>query len=331
MTDNHNFDIEFDDFVLPPNTPQDDPTEPVLPDSTSAADSDEPIEGLKDYFDILKTQGVIRTPDDFEFDGTTAKFEEAITHTKEDLYNEIAEELFEKLPDDFKPLLDYALKGGTSLQTFLSAHAPLEVSEKDLSTEEGQRKILFSYYKETSNYSDDKIKRIVARLDDPDELEEEAKATLEELAEIKEEKRTKLAEAAATEAANRQKQAEQKVNDIKKTIDTAEWLDDARRNKVKSFFLNQLKVEGKVTTGFAHTINQILSSPEHAAQLADIILEYDPKKGISLERFEKRINTKKTQSMKTLLQQTIDARTGGTGKVTKPKQDFDWEQHFYNS
>jgi len=330
MNTDPNFDIDFDEFT--PSFP-DTPPEPISPDPTEepAEETEEPMEGLKDYFEILKTQGVIRTPEDFEFDGTPAKFEEAITHTKEDLYNEIAEELFERLPDDFKPLLDYALKGGTSLQTFLSAHAPVEVTEKDLTTEEGQRKILFTYYKETSNYSDDKIKRIIARLDDPDELEEEAKTTLVELAEIKEEKRALLAKTAAEEAAEKQRQAEQKINAIKKSIDDADYLDDTRRNKVKSFFLNQLKIDGKPTTGFAHTINQILSSPQHAAQLADIIMEYDPKKGISLDRFEKRVNTKKTQSMKALLQQTIDARKGGDGKIVKSKQDFDWEQHFYNS
>lgn len=319
-----NFDIDFDEFHVPTPPPTDAPED-------DADDKDEPIEGLADYFEILKTQGVIRTPDDFEFDGTSAKFEEALLHTKEDLYNEIAETLFEKLPDDFKPLLDYALKGGTSLETFMSAHAPLNVTDKDLSTEEGQRKILFTYYKETSNYSDDKIKRIVARLDDPDELAEEAKATLAELAEIKKEKQDKLAENAAKEELERQKQAVQRVEAIKTSIDKAEWLEDTRRSKVKSFFLNQLKVGDKVTTGFSHTINQILSSPEFSAQLADIIMDFDPKKGISLERFEKRISSKKAQSMKTLLQQTINARTGEGGKVTKPKTDFDWEQHYYNS
>lgn len=322
-----NFDIDFDEFTPSPNIPVDPPTDtPPPPD-----DVEEPMEGLNDYYEILRTQGVIRTPEDFEFDGTPAKFEEALTLTKQELYNEVAESLFDKLPEDFKPLLDYALKGGTSLDNFLSAYSPVEVNEKDLETVEGQRKILFTYYKETSNYTDDKIKRIVARLDDPDELEEEAKTTLTELADIKKEKQASLAVNAAKEAEQKQKDAQKHVDNLKAVITKADWLDDSRRTKVQSFFLNQLKVGDKVTTGFAHTINQILSSPEYSAQLADIIMDFDPSKGISTERFEKRVATKKAQSMKTLLQQTIYARKGGDGKIIKNKQDFDWEHFHTNS
>lgn len=316
----------FDDFEIEFDTP---PTPPQAP--TDPEDSDDPkdppiaSEELDEYFSLLKEQGVIRTPDDFKFDGTPEKFEEAISLTKQDIYNEVTDTLFNRLPEEFKPILDYALKGGTSIQDFISSTLPLEVSEKDLSSLEGQKKILRSYYKETSNYSDERIERLINRFDE-DELEDEAKTTLSELKDIKEEKKAALIKKAEEAEAEKIRKAKENAEIFAKTIDEAEFLEGSRRTKVKALFANQLKTDKGTTNGFLHTLNQILSNPTHTIQLADIMLDYNPTKGLSLDRLQKKAATQTAQSVKSLLEKAAESRKSG-GRVSKPKDDIDLE-HF---
>lgn len=296
---------EDDDIVLGDITPEPDQVEPAVEGQDDTTD-DSPLTA---YYEFLQEQEYLDLPEDFQFDGTPEKFQEALDLTKKATYDKTAQAFFEHLPDDFKPLLTYALKGGESVDDFIKLYSTQEFERLDPTKEEDQKAILFQYYKQqNANYDDAKIHRIIARLNE-DDLPEAAQESYNELLEQKAERQAQLIQKAEADNQARAEDNRQKVEALNKAIETTNLLDDNRRTKVKGFFFNRLTVNGgEPTTEFNHTIQQIFSNPEHQAQLADILLDYDPKKGLSTKRFEQKGATKETTKFKTLIETKLNSK-----------------------
>lgn len=304
----------------------DPPDEPILEDPSEEDDAIDP-DTLKAYFEQLKSVGLITTKDDFEFDGTFEKLDDAIEHTRQQNLNLVKEELQSKLPDDFKALIDYALAGGRSLEDYIQAYSGNNLENLDLSTLENQRLVLTEYYKQTTKYSDDKILRMVDKLETLGGIEEEAEDALAELLELKETRKAELIANAAKEAENRKAAIEQETIAITNAIDSS-ITDKPRAEGMKSFLFSPLKTEEGTTTKFKDTIRKISNNPEHLAQLVDILYDYDPKKGIKLTTLEKQTKDQGIRALKASVKETIAARQiTSAGKVKKQtsSSQFPWE------
>lgn len=337
--------IDLDDLLIfeefqdtPPNTdsePDEDDVEPT-PDSTDApepepATEEEPTPDssqLTNYYEILKETNLISVPDDFEFDGTEESLEKAFEITRQSNEMAAAQSLWERLPEDFKPLIQYALKGGTSLQDYVDAYSnPLE--KLDASTTEGQRKIMLTYYKTTSKASDEKIGKMINRLEDDGDLETEALETLQELNELRAQQQHELLEQAEKDAADRRLRAAQQVQALNESIE--KFPDPVRQSKIKAFFFNAVeKPQGGKSTEFDLVLSSIKDNPQHLVQLADIFLEYDPKAGFNLERYIKQGKTQATKKLSTLLEDKLNSKSKvkGTGSESQTKDNFDWKDYF---
>jgi len=114
------------------------------------------------------------------------------------------------------------------------------------------------------------------------------------------------------------------VEELTKAIETTPLLDNTRRNKVKGFFHNRLNVGGVETTEFNYTVERIFNNPEHLAQLADLLTDYDPKKGISTKRIEQKGATKETNNFKTLLTEKLNSKpkASHTGATSNEPPNF---------
>lgn len=274
-------------------------------------------------FEFLKEAEFLDLPEDFVFDGSAEKFQEALELSKKVVYEKTADAFFEALPDQFKPLLTYALKGGNSVDDYVKLYSTQAFEHLDPNSENDQKAILFQHYKTTSNYDDAKIQRIIARLNE-DDLPEAAQEAYNELLEMKTERQAQLIADAETEKQRQIEDSKKRVEELTKAIETTPLLDNTRRNKVKGFFHNRLNVGGVETTEFNYTVERIFNNPEHLAQLADLLTDYDPKKGISTKRIEQKGATKETNNFKTLLTEKLNSKpkASHTGATSNEPPNF---------
>lgn len=324
--------IEFDETDKLDELPEDiaeegngytPPEEVIHPTEEDDIDPEE----LKVYYNHLDQLGILRVPEDFEFDGTYNKLEEALNKTKDSLQVEAKNELQAILPDDFKPLIDYALAGGKSLDAYIDAYSTGNLENLDLSKLENQRKVLYECYKQTTQYKPEKIAKMIDRYEELGTIEAEALDALEVLMEDKEQKKLALIENAKREREQLVEAAEEERVAIGSAIDTL-ITDATRANGMKAFLFNPHRASSGITTKFNETIRAISSNPKHLAQLADILLDYDSKEGIKLTKLEKQIRTKGVQSFKEMVKEKLEATPllKGTLHSKDSKSQFNWDE-----
>lgn len=325
MIDTSEFD--FLEGIVEPEPSDDTKTDESTPAASPTPEDDtqdEPQDDSSDddniytrYFDILKDQGAINLPEDFEFEATEEGFVKALEATREHNHKEALNTLWNSLPDEGKPLLEYFLAGGKDVNKFIQAHTPVDIDSADIEDEEQQIKILQQYYREVLNYSPEKTSKIISRLQVKDGLKEGAQDALEDLKEHREALKENLTKEAQREAAQRKAQEENERRLIKESL---KELPTANPSKVESLLFNPVKYDGHVTTEFNYYLNKIATNPKHLVQLADLLTDYSPDKGFNLERFEKRAQTKKTQILRALLDSKIDPRKQTSqGSFSSPK------------
>jgi hypothetical protein len=301
--------------------------EPEAPQEVNAPEQ-EVDDKLQAYVSFLKENELIDIPEEYEFKGTPDDLQQVFEYTKQNRVKQAYEAVYNSLPEDFKPALEYIMNGGTSVRDFLTVAASDPLATIDITTPEGQRQAVFLSLKETSNYPDEKINKIVSRLaEDEDELAQEAIEAYRELVSIQDQRQQAMIQQARVEREEQQKMVQQRTQALHSAIESSQTIHPQRRNKIKAFFFEPLNTPEGVTTGFNYSINNILQNPEHQAQLADILLEYDPSVGFSSDRLEKRVKTKATQQFQTLLQKAIDPKNVQKSSSQRPQssKDFDWD------
>ena len=301
--------------------------EPQAPQEVNVPEQ-EVDDKLQAYVSFLKENELIDIPEEYEFKGTPDDLQQVFEYTKQNRVKQAYEAVYNSLPEDFKPALEYIMNGGTSVRDFLTVAASDPLATIDITTPEGQRQAVFLSLKETSNYPDEKINKIVSRLaEDEDELAQEAAEAYRELVSIQDQRQQAMIQQARVEREEQQKMVQQRTQALHSAIESSQTIHPQRRNKIKAFFFEPLNTPEGVTTGFNYSINNILQNPEHQAQLADILLEYDPSVGFSSDRLEKRVKTKATQQFQTLLQKAIDPKNVQKSSSQRPQssKDFDWD------
>jgi hypothetical protein len=318
------------DFLGGDNSDDDngDDTDSVEPNVETDDSNTEDIdpEELKVYFNHLNQMGILRAPEDFEFDGTYEKLEEALSKTKDSLFDDAKNALQATLPDDFKALIDYALAGGNSIDAYIDAYSNKDIENLDLSKLENQRKVLYECYRQTTQYKPEKITKMIDRYEELGTIEAEALDALEVLTEEKARRKEELVENARAEREAAQATIEKERTNIATAIDG--FLDDkVRANSMKAFLFNPVKDERGTTTKFNQVIQSISSNPQHLAQLVDILLEYDPKAGIKLTKLEKQVKKAGVQSFKDLVREKLESQplVKGTVKPNNSRSQFSWD------
>lgn len=287
------------------DTPPEEPTE----DSSS--------EVRQAYYEYLQQNQLLDLPEDFDYDGSAEKFEEAISLTKQRQQASLAQQFFESLPTDYQEALKAASQGISLEEFYESAYS----TNLDISTEESQRRVLHRYLKETSSLSDQKISKLISTYEEEGTLKEEAQdaaaAILDRQQQIQQQRAQAQQEALARQEQERQQYTQQLVDAIK----TTSFIHPSRKEKVKSFFFSPIKSGNEQTTAFNKTIQNILANPTHQAQLADILLDYSPEQGFTLERFEKRVKARATSSFKEELDAALDPKKKAATPASVSKTD----------
>jgi hypothetical protein len=312
--------VEDNDPVEAPTETAEDPAEPEPEDNDDY---------YTKYFDFLKEQGAIQVPKDFDFKPTEEGFLEAVEATKQLNYDNALDELWKALPETGKPLLEYFLSGGTDVSKYLQAYTSVDLDDVDLDDEDNQIRVLRQYYKEIFNYADDKTSKMISRLQAKDGLKEGAFDAIEDLKEHKTSLQARLVADGKKEKEAKIRQQEQEKTQIKESLKD---FDTSKQTKIEALLFNPMKYEDQVTTEFNYYLNKIATNPKHLVQLADLLVDYSPEKGFNLDRFEQRVITKKTQSLKALIESKMDPRKqASSGSNPSPKGDHFPFDKFLNS
>jgi hypothetical protein len=277
--------------------------EPTKESSTEEDTTEVDVEETKGYFEFLKNNNLLLVEDDFEFDGSEEKLIEAKERTIGNYQKMALDAIMDHLPEDFRGILSYTLGGGTDYKKFL------EAPKFDESTQEGQASIITSYYKEHMKWDDSKIERFIQKMDE-DELAEEAADLKEKIRE----KQSEMIEAALEQQKYLQQKADddrrEEIKQITTSIEQAGFVEAKRKPNLKNFIFNPVRKNDGMRSEFQRVLASIQSNPNHLIQLADLLMDYNKEKGLAYERFEKKAETKLTQSLKTNLNKTIKAKVG---------------------
>lgn len=270
------------------------------------------------YFNLLNSQGVLVLDEDFKFDNSPEGLKSALDKTKNNLRAQTLEGLRDSLPEDFVPILDYVAKGGQDLKGLVNLYAEeIEIENLDLDSEANQEKALRMYLKETSNFSDTKIDREIEKAKLGDFLLEDSQEAQIELKKIYAQKRVEKDAAVLQQKAAAEAQELALRNQLGEVIDSSKTINTNRKNKVKGFMFNVSEINGAKETQFNRTLQQVAATPEHLVQLADILLDYDPKKGFSIERLTEKTKASAIKSFKDQLDAVTGIKTQVSGKGSK--------------
>ena len=320
-----------------PDTPSDDPeTEeenkdggiPDAPDESDDENSGSAVD-LKEFFTTLKDSNYLTVPDDFTFDGTTDSLAEAIDLTYESFKKSAQESLLNSLDEDSRLALKFAL---TYKKPIYSFYEETEVETFDFSTIdldelENQQEVVRTYLKKTTAFSDNKIETQIKGLSQSGEIVSEAKEYLGELIAFQEKERqelnNKIEQQRQKDRDDLLKWKEDRVNIIKGYKDA----DDTRKAKLKAFVVNEVYTDRSKApvTELVQVLRMINNNPEHYVQLADVLMDYSPEKGIDYDRLTKRLNTKITSSLKDKLDDTAIVPKGKQIRK-KIEEEFNWDE-----
>lgn len=317
--------------------PKADPLVPVGDfDKTTEEETTEEdgTETTKLFFDYLKSNNFLITDEEFEFDGSDEKFDEALNQTKDNIRLEVFGDLMERLPNKIKDAVKFAFEsGGRDLDDYVQMNQSIDWDNLDLTDENTQRGVMAYYYKSVSQFDEDKINRHILRLEKAGDLEDEALSVIGELKDREE--RTKLEtlayhqqQRAAAEEADRKYRLS-----IQQSIDKATFVEEPRKQKLKNFLFNEKRTKDGVFTEYNLALSNISTNPEHMAQLADLLLDYNPSVGFDLSRFTAKAKTTAVKSIKTKLSElNSNAKAGLTGTTSKVSNssDFDLAKYLEN-
>lgn len=315
-----------------PDPPQDPPTDPPQdpptgddpdpdpdpsPDPDPDSDPEDDEEIIKAHVSFLKEYGVV--------DEDVTSLEEA----KAKIHEQAVNSLVSKLPQEFLPILEFALSSPQAdVKSFMELQrSSLSLDELDVNKVDHQKQIIKTFYKETTRHSDDKINRLIDALDE-DSLKEEAVDALTSLKTFYAEEQEALAEEAKEAEQARKKEFETFQNKIKDSLST---IDEKRAKLAYNFILSPIKADDRYTTRLNYTLSSILKNPQHVVQLADLLLEYTPEKGITTTRIEQKVKSKATESLRTLVDKQLSSERAKSRKTaTPPKQTFNWGNFLNN-
>lgn len=308
------------------STPPDDTGDSDDKPASDPIDVDETAEA---YFNYLKEVEVLDVPEDFEFKGDAASIQEALSLTKKNLTTKVAQSIWQSLPEDFKPLLEYGLSGGKNLKDYLEAVKTVDIETLDLEDDISRRSVIKSYYRILSpKLTDEQLNKRVDKLSEIGDLEEEAQDALEYLKTHRQEKQTELVSRAQAQRDAELQAYQNELKTVTKVIEDSSEFDTNRKNRLKSFLFTPTSEN---TTGFDAALDAIYENPNHKVQLANILADYDPKVGFNFQKLQTKLQTKATQTLKELMNSKLDPKgqtKSGGGK--QPDEDFDFGKWFNN-
>lgn len=274
------------------------------------------------YFEFLKENNLLILPEDFEFDGSAEGFEKAVETSRNQMEVAGAQMIWDKLPEDFKLVLDYALKGGNDLGRVVETiNKKIDLTDADLEDEDIQERVMQEFYRRNTQYGNDDIDKYIRLLRKSGDLEEEASNAYKRLQKDFESEKKQLVEEEAKRRQEYENTVRESYTKFNNVVDSMANIPETKRKKiVQSIWGNNTYGPDKNMTYFNYVDQSIKSNPEHLAQLTSLYLDYDPEKGFNsdaiIKKAESKVNSKFRDKLEKLTS-TKPSRGSKPKKVTK--------------
>jgi len=270
------------------------------PTSTDTNDKKEPTDVIQKFKDAVEF-GTFVVPDDFEFDGSEEKFNEALELTRQHYFEQAEEILRENIRDPrLKELIEYGLQGGdfANLELF-NQYQNIETNfeNADIENEEVQKQILKAYYQTTAAaLGENKINKLIEEDVETGKLKEIAINYRQWfVTEANREKARLQAEAATQREAERKAAVEYNKN-FQKALAETKFADGKKSEILSSFSTTKLQ-DGREVLNWQYKLMLVQSNPESFIQLLDILNTYDEQKGFSFGAVASKVKSEERKSL----------------------------------
>lgn len=212
------------------------------------------------WFQVLKDRGMLVVDEDYEFDGSWETLEELDQQSRNVILQSAFQQSLEQLPEQNRAIIQAAFNGVEDLSQVIEQQVSL--NKLDISNTDGQRKVLYNFYKQQGLDEDD-IDYQLERLEDDDKLEAKAKQVKTKLEEKLKEDLAAKEENVKKQQEERKKEAEKLYNGMLQYADSNKW-NPKKKQQVFGVIQN-----------INPLINEIVSKPESYMQLAEILTYYN--------------------------------------------------------
>lgn len=318
-----------DDTIIDADEESEEESEETEEESEEEGSEEDPTEEeskgdpeLQAYYDYLVENEVLVLPEDFEFDGTNEKLQEAFNVTKTGLRTSAIEQIWEALPEDFKPLLSYGLQGGTSLDDYINTYRTADIENLDLEDTISQRLAITEYYKILHpNKDSESIQKMVDKVEKISDLKEEAEDAVNYIKGLREEQRQNFLAEQAAERQRQEEAAEEYRQTLKDAIKNSKDFDLGTKNKVEAMLFNS----NQEVPEFNSKLNSVYQNPEHFVQLVALLADYDERTGFTFNRLKKQLKTQTNKNFSEYLKSKVDNKSKVSG-TSKNQGDFDFSK-----
>lgn len=234
-------------------------------------EEDESDSDDENYYEQAKSLVSLGVWQDFQVEGEREDFldKETFEALKETQKEKILEEIYGNVDEDEKEFLKIKKEGGDFKQYAQAVLFKQAVNELDITTENGKKTAIFSYYKNMIGWSDEKIMKHIKRAEEDMELDSEAEMAMEKISEKAEAQKQAIADAHEAKQAAIKKAEDEYKKDLEANFKKVKGFDSVKiKNALKDFTERDEK-------GFTNVDKKFLeyrNNPEEAEFLWNILM-----------------------------------------------------------
>lgn len=296
-----------------------DDASPDVPADNQDDEQREPTVG-ETLYGLLKDEGVLSLPDDYEFDGEVSSLKTAFEKQNELYQQAIQEQFIQSVPKQLRDIYDAALKGVDNIDELLSLKRK-QLDSVDITTLDNQRLVVKRDLEE-KGINATVIDTVLDKLEKEGTLEAEAKTIDDRNKAAAQEQIKKMAAEKQAAIELQQKQAkeaqEQFALQVTESLKELDW----GEGKKKSILSDLYEVDQTGMSRVGVKLNQIFQDPNALIYFADFLQYYDAKKGFDIAGF-KQIESKEAEKVKNNWEEKLMTNVKTKqGTTEKPKFDI---------
>ena len=249
---------------------------------------------LSEVFDFFVNNNLLNVPEDFKFDGTEEKFNQALQYDQI-LRDQMAIAKIEQSIQDenIYKLIEHGIAGGKFADVaglFSAMQQQLNLENVDISNEKQAEDILYKYYTEVNKFTPERARRFVTITKEQDILQEEAKIAVDHYKDFYEKEQVRIDKEAKDKKVYSEKVFQEKVKGVQTAVKELGYSGTVAKNLVTLMApvidtdnnnKPVYKDDGQPMLWFEVVLDQIQENPAHLTQLLGLIQGYDPKEGFA--------------------------------------------------
>ena len=230
------------------------------------------------YFELLREEGIISVPEEFEFDGTFDGIKKAQEYTYQQQFDYAQQNLINSMPEKLRTVVQAGLNGVEDLDQIISMQKDIDI-QPDITSEAAQKSIIRRELSGT--ISEEDLDELIDLYVDKGKLKTEAEKIVTRRQEQASQRIKQMQQQALQQKQLQEQQMQQFAANISQEINAQQW-DRSRKQVV----MNEINGSIQGTPVIEAKLQRILSDPKHVVTLADFLTYFDGAK-FDLDKYRK--------------------------------------------